>query len=307
MCTRLQRNMLAGLVLGVAATGLLAQDGPQSQREFLGQSFDINPNVSEVIRVRPPRRLGEAAETLRYWNQIAVNASGLDHTPLQAGESRKFGEQLGPGRSARAMAIVHIAMFDAVNSILGGYKSYTGIRAAPRTASLDTAIAQAAHDTLVAMFPSQAPSFDQLLAEDLVQAQPRTAQPRADGAAAGKRAAAAILALRKDDNSAGADPRMDGEWETSKLPGHWRQDPIGMAPVALGAHWGDVKPFVMRSATQFRAPPPPSMQSRAYTRAFAEVLALGGDGVEAHGGASPNRRLLGLRRHAKLVRAAAAL
>ena len=275
---------MAALLLGFAAPWSFAQDTgePQSQREFLGRAFDTNPNVTEVIRVRPPRRFGEAAETLRYWNQIAVNASGLDHTPVQPGEVRKFGEQLGPGRAARAMAIVHIAMFDALNSILGGYQSYTDVRSAPRIASLDAAIAQAAHDTLVAMFPSQAPSFGQLLAEDLVQAQPRVAQARAEGVAAGQRAAAAILAMRKDDNS--VDPTMD-KWETSNDPGHWRQDPIGMAPIALGAKWGDVQPFVLRSGTQFRAPPPPSMQSRAYTRAFEEVTALGGDGV-----ATPTKR-----------------
>ncbi len=281
MFSKLRQAVLASLVLGLAAPGLRAQDaaGPDSQREFLGESFDLSPNISEPIRVRPQRRLGEAVDTLRYWNQIAVNASGLDHTPLQPGETRKFGEQLGPGRAARAMAIVHIAMYDAVNSILGGYKSFTGIRSVARTASLDTAIAYAAHDTLVALFPSQAPSFDQLLAEDLIQAQPRTAQPRADGAATGKRAAAAILKLRANDRSDAVDPRLDGEWETSQLPGRWRQDPIGMAPVALGAHWGNVDGFVIPSSTRFRAPPPPSMQSTAYTRAFAEVVAFGGDGI----------------------------
>jgi vanadium-dependent haloperoxidase-like protein len=280
------RKGFAAAILCLLAPCAFAQDaaGPQSQREFLGPSFDTNPSTT-VIRVRPLRRYGEAAETLRYWNQIAVNASGLDHTPLQPGETRRFGEQLGPGRSARAMAIVHIAIFDALNSILGGYRSYTGVRSAPRTASLDAAIAQAAHDTLVAMFPSQAPSFGQLLTEDLVQAQARDGQAKADGIAAGKRAAAAILAMRGNDNSAGADPQMGTEWETSDDPGRWRQDPIGMAPVALGAKWGDVRPFVLRSGAQFRAPAPPSMQSRAYTRAFAEVAALGGDGVT-----TPTRR-----------------
>jgi hypothetical protein len=284
------------LLLGFSATCAFAQDGdgPRSQREVLGPSFDTNPNVADISRVRPPRRLGEAAETLRYWNQIAVNASGLDHTPVQGGETRRFGEQLGPGRSARAMAIVHIAMFDALNSILGGYRSYTDVRPARRTASLDAAIAQAAHDALVAMFPSQGPSFDQLLAEDLVQAQPRDSQSRADGIAAGRRAAAAILAMRADDNSAGADPQMGTEWDTSDDPGRWRQDPIGKAPIALGAKWGEVRPFVIRSATQFRAPAPPSMQSRAYTRAFAEVVALGGDGVTTKTERTDEQSLIGI-------------
>jgi hypothetical protein len=279
------------MLLGLAAPRLFAQE-PRSTREFLGPAFDLNPNIG-VIRVRPLRRLGAAADTLRYWNQIAVNASGLDHTPLQPGETRVFGEQLGPGRSARAMAIVHIAMFDAVASILGGFRTYTNVRSVPRTVSLDTAIAQAAHDALVALFPSQAPSFGQLLAEDLLQALPRDAQARADGVAAGQRAAAAILALRKDDKSAGADPQMGSEWETSNDPGRWRQDPIGLAPIALGAKWGAVRPFVTRSATQFRAPTPPSMQSRAYTRAFAEVIAVGGDGVVTRTQRTDEQTLIG--------------
>ncbi len=59
----------------------------------------------------------------------------LDHTPVAPGEHRMFGEQLGPGRSSRAMAIVHIAIFDAINAILGGYQSYTGIDSAPHPVS----------------------------------------------------------------------------------------------------------------------------------------------------------------------------
>ena len=62
-------------------------------------------------------------------------------------------------------------------------------------------------------------------------------------------------------------------------PGHWRQDPVSQVPIALGAKWGEVRPFVIRSAVRFRAPPPPPMSSEAYTRAFDEVKALGGDGI----------------------------
>src|SRR5262245_51529741 len=58
---------------------------------------------------------------VRHWNAIAIDASGLDHTPVTPQENRTFGEHLGPGRASRAMAIVHIAIFDAVNAIIGGY------------------------------------------------------------------------------------------------------------------------------------------------------------------------------------------
>src|SRR5437773_4640866 len=87
------------------------------------------------------------SDVVHRWNQIAIDATGLDHTPVAPGENRVFGEQLGPGRSSRAMAIVHIAIFDAVNALLGGYQSYTGVSAPQGGASMDAAGGQAGHDT----------------------------------------------------------------------------------------------------------------------------------------------------------------
>src|SRR5262245_26583703 len=89
-----------------------------------------------------------------HWNEVAVNASGLDHTPVAAGDTRVFGEQIGPGRSARAMAIVHIAIFEAMNAVNGGFKSYLRLPRTSGEVSVRAAIAVAARDTLVAMFPS---------------------------------------------------------------------------------------------------------------------------------------------------------
>src|SRR5215468_11836618 len=106
-------------------------------------------------------------DALHRWNVIAINATGLDHTPVGPGENRVFGEQFGPGRASRAMAIIHIAMFDALDAVVGGYTSYTGTQAAHGPMSIDAAIAQAARDTLAAMFPSQTETFDGYLAEDL--------------------------------------------------------------------------------------------------------------------------------------------
>lgn len=68
------------------------------------------------------------AELVRRWNGIAIDASGLDHTPNGPGVPvHTFGEQFGPTRASRAMAIVHIAMFDSIDAIVGGYQSYTEI------------------------------------------------------------------------------------------------------------------------------------------------------------------------------------
>jgi hypothetical protein len=214
---------------------------------------------------------------LQHWNTVAIDAGGVAHTPVEPGENRRFGEQLGPGRQARALAIVHIAIHDAVNAIVGKYTTYTGIGRASTIASVDAAMAQAAHDTLAALYPSQQASFKAELARDLFQISDTSAKK--EGIDAGRRAASAILSLRASDGSEHADPRMDSEYVASDQPGHWRQDPISLIPVALGAYWGKVKPFVMTSSSQFRAPAPPALTSAAYASAYNEVKRLGGDGV----------------------------
>jgi hypothetical protein len=174
------------------------------------------------------------------------------------------------------MAIVHIAIFEAMNAIAGGYRSYIGLPSAPRNTSMDAAIAQAAHDTLVALFPSQQASCDAQLAADLRQIPDGRAKRR--GIELGRRAAVAILAGRAHDGSRRAEPQVGVDFFTGEDPGEWRQDPVSQSPLALGAYWGQVKPFVLRSAHQFRVPPPPALNSPEYAAAFAEVKRLGGDG-----------------------------
>jgi hypothetical protein len=225
----------------------------------------------------PPGNGGGSAERVRHWNEVAINASGLDHTPVAPGENRVFGEQVGPVRSSRAMAIMHIAVFDAVNAIAGGYKSYTGIGPANPGTSMNCAIACAAHDTLCALFPSQRASFDGLLTIDLKQVP--NGRPKSDGIVLGQRTAAAILALRTNDGSDFVEPRVGIDFITSNEPGKWRQDPISHHPLALGAYWGQVKPFVLQSSSQFRAPVPPALNSAEYATAFNQVKAIGGDGI----------------------------
>jgi hypothetical protein len=217
-------------------------------------------------------------DRVHHWNRVAIDASGLDHTPVALGEDRVFGEQLGPGRAARAMAIVHIGIFDAVNAIAKRYRSFTGIHDAPDGASMDAAIAQAAHDTLVALFPSQKAHCDRLLAEELAAIKDGPA--KTNGIRTGMRAARAILARTADDGSDHPEPVLGTDYQTSGQPGSWRQDPISQVPVALGAHWGEVTPLVIPSASRFRTAPPPGMGTAAYSAAYNEVKRLGGDGVK---------------------------
>jgi len=278
---RLTLPALALFILGLA--GPAGADGfGGGIRDALGPLLDVEREVlrhsprPRVPGVRFPDEVG-ATSWVRHWNEIAIDATGLDHTPAAPGENRVFGEHLGPGRSSRAMAIVHVTIFEAVNAIVGGYESYTGLPPARRDTSLRAAIAQAAHDTLVALFPAQTVSFQARLAEDLG----RIAEGggKMAGIDLGRRAAHAILALRADDGSEHAEPRVGVDFITSGEPGKWRQDPVSRIPLALGARWSEVTPFVLTSADQFRVPPPPALDSWEYTEAFNEVKLLGGDGV----------------------------
>ena len=278
------------LLLGAGIAG--AQDAPSNPSEVYGAR--IQAAAVTVIPYSAVRKSTSTVDTLRYWNQIAIDASGFDHTPLQPGETRKFGEQLGPGRSARAMAIVHIAIYDAVNAVMGGYQRYAKVEPAQKPTSIDAAILAAAHDTLVALFPSQKSNFDQLYAADLQQILVKNAAQKAAGIALGQASAKAILAMRANDKSPGADPKMADEWPTNPQPGHWRQDPIGLAPIALGAHWGEVVPFVVLNAREFRTPAPPRMNSAAYTAAYNEVKSLGGDGVHTPTQRTPEQTHIGI-------------
>src|SRR5438094_8165939 len=75
------------------------------------------------------------------------------------------------------------------------------------------------------------------------------------------------------------EPQVGIDFTTSDEPGKWRQDPISQNPLALGAHWGEVAPFVLQAGDQFRVPPPPDLDRQEYTAAFNEVQAVVSDGT----------------------------
>ena len=281
-----------GLVALIALAGVAsarAENPVNGLRGAWGARYGSQASTAAAGHSQPAG--SDATDWLLRWNSIAIDASGLDHTPVQPGETRTFGEQFGPDRASRAMAIIHTAMFEALNAIEGGYRSYLGLRRERGNVSDRAAIAQAAHDTLVALFPSQRAQFDGALGEDLAAV--HEALPRARGVLLGRRAAAAILKRRAADGSQYVEPTLGVDWFTSDAVGHWRQDPIGQQPIALGAHWGEVRPFVLRRGNQFRVPPPPALDSAEYADAYAEVLRIGGDGVATPTDRTPEQTLIG--------------
>lgn len=234
-----------------------------------------------------PETTEDPGTWVQRWNSIAIDASGLDHTPTQVGEPSR-GEQMGPGRASRAMAITHIAMFEAVNSIAGQYESYIGLEPfAARPSSflaeethqlLKAAVAVASHDALVALFPAQKTRIDAFLMEDFAAIPDGAAEDQ--GAEIGRQAAEGILALRAGDGSAHAEPRVGVDYIPGDGPGEWRQDPVSAHPMAMGALWGQVTPFTLGNVVDFRVPPPPALDSPMYAAAFNEVKSMGGgDGM----------------------------
>ncbi|HYP25115.1 MAG TPA: chloroperoxidase [Blastocatellia bacterium] len=278
----LKRNRsLIFLTLAIFCLGAAVYAGSgqflRTFEDFWGERYGAPSSVQFSAQSREPVQLAPSAlRGIRRWNAISYNASGLDHTPLAPGEDRVFGHQLGPGRSARAMAITHIAIFEAVNAIDGTHKSYVDLPRANGRTSMEAAVAQAAHDTLVALYPSMASTFDTLLAEDIERIPD---SGKLAGINLGKRAAKAVLDLRADDGSQHAEPLLGAGFTPSDDAGKWRQDPISLLPVALGARWAEVRPFGLLSASQFRIPPPPAMDTPEYAAAYNEVQRLGGDGV----------------------------
>jgi membrane-associated phospholipid phosphatase len=254
--------------------------------------YRTQPGTRELPPRYSPPAGPNATLRLAYWNEVALRAIAVDHTPPYLASDIVAAEQPGPGRTSRVLAIVHIAIYDALNAIYKRYPGYSGELPAFRDSSPDAAIAQATHDTLVALYPRQSARLDAWLKADLARLP--AGRARQNGIDIGRRAASAILALRADDGSDYDEPVVGEDYYVSNAPGKWRPDPVSGIQVALGAYWRRLTPFVLQSSTQFRPPPPPALASSAYAAAFAEVSSLGGDGYRTPTRRSPAQTVIGI-------------
>jgi hypothetical protein len=177
---------------------------------------------------------------------------------------------LAPVQQTRVMAIVQVAVHDAVNAITGRYETYQSIGGSPAGASPEAAAIAAAHYALKALFGS-APGLDQQLDQQYAQSLAAHSISELDpGLEFGRSVAAGILALRAEDGSAqAAFPYIP---PGAGLPGIWV--PIG-SQQALLPGWGNVRPWVLRSASQFRPDAPPALDSKRYARDYKEVQEIG--------------------------------
>jgi hypothetical protein len=205
-----------------------------------------------------------ASDSVLDWNAVALQAVANDHTPSIVSTP----DQGGPTHTSRALAIVHAAIFDAVNSIDRSFVPYVAAKGGAKGASIDAAVARAAHDTLVNLYPTQKGFFD----DKLVEALDAIPNGRAEnlGQVVGAFVAKAILAARKKD---GSNAPMD--YTPGSDPGDHQVDPLHPDQGVLTPNWGKVKPFAVKKISQLNAPPPPSLTSQEYADAYNEVKLLG--------------------------------
>jgi PAP2 superfamily len=282
---------LAGVVTAALAVPALYSapafaDGGFNWGNSPSTSASVQGRITQ-LRAKSHINATNTLERLLGWHEVMLDANALDHTA-----SRYDGDQQGPTRNSRAFAITAIAVYDAVNAFDHKFQPYSTIAAAPAGASRDAAIAQAAYDTLTALYPKQKNRLKAIYNSDMAK-MPGTKAAIAAGSAVGAASAAAILASRVGDGSevgevgfglggniAGADINVRGDAVNSgnRAAPNWTPDPVGKARgVALGASWGAVKPFNLASGNQFRIPNYPTPGSARFTAAYNDAATNGAD------------------------------
>lgn len=168
-----------------------------------------------------------------------------------------------PFTSHRTMAILHVAMFDAIDSIDTRYKPYmVKLPAAPDN-SKEAAAAAAAGAVLVKLVPDAAADVQSTLASYLATVP--DGEAKAKGIQLGQEVAAKILAARENDGASAPDAYRP------------RTQPGVYIPTAMPVGWqvASMTPFVLASPSQFRAKPPPSLRSAEWARDYNEIKDLG--------------------------------
>lgn len=189
------------------------------------------------------------ADAVTDWNEKAVGAV--------------YAARQSPDVQSRNLAIVHIAIFEALNSIEPRYKPYRKPLPVEPGALSEAAAAAAAHHALVKLFPDQAKDFDSALQAALAKLP--DGPGKASGIRLGEQSAALILAEREKD---GATAPIT--YRPFTLPGKY-------VPTQFPASstWHAVKPFALKSGSQFRPPAPYALSDARWAADYNEVKRMG--------------------------------
>jgi hypothetical protein len=219
-----RRVLLCGILLGLIGHGALAR---------------VAADAADV----------QGAEVVRLWNEIATDAIAV--TGANA-----------PASSGVLIAMVQLAVYDAVVAIRGGFRPYAAAIWAPHGTSVAAAAAQSAHDVLVNLLPAQKAALDAKLTTTLAGIQNGPA--KAQGIWVGQHAATAILANRSSDGRFAPVPYAFDP----PGPGVYQPTPPAFSTSPLVPWVALVRPFTMTSPSQFRPAPPPPLDSHRWARGY---------------------------------------
>jgi hypothetical protein len=189
-----------------------------------------------------------------HWNELAVR------TDLAAAQTNQEG--------MLHLAYVQAAVFDAVDAVDGGFRPYVGHLRARGHVDGDAAVAAAAHRVLVTQYPVQTAMLDADYTTALAAIPDGQAKTR--GVTVGEQAATDLLQTRTGDGF-----EADVPYTFGSGPGVWVLPTDNPVTTPATPWMAKMRPFVMRSADQFRPGPPPSLTSAAYARSYQETMQYG--------------------------------
>ncbi|MFL6180382.1 MAG: vanadium-dependent haloperoxidase, partial [Actinomycetes bacterium] len=213
------------------------------------------PDVQAATPSRTARALPVNSDVVVDWSRIVFEAAMTDDGYVSF---------MGP----RHQAMMHIAMHDALNAVYPRFDQYAYFGRS-NGANPVAAVAKAAHDVLVAVYPAQQAKLDAELATWLTTVP--TGSGRSKALAIGAKAAAAIVALRQND---GTDVDLfSPDYTPGTQPGDYQFVPP--YDFAFAEDLRHATPFGLESPEQFRVPAPPALTSRTYATAYNEVKSVG--------------------------------
>lgn len=223
-----------GICLGMSSPGTLLADGGSSNGVMSEGGF----NSSGAIVIA--------------WNQELLHIV------------RMSGIQPATIHPTRSFAMLHVAIYDAVESITRNIPPLN----AQTSALPDAAGATAGHDILTVLYPTMKTELDQQLASELAGFPNGTNKQQ--GIQVGHTIAEHVVASRANDGSSTTPPLF----VPGNQPGNYRLTPPDFAAPVF-TNWQNVTPFVLNTASQFRPAPPPALTSQAYMQALNEVKSIG--------------------------------
>ena len=201
---------------------------------------------------------GQAINPVVQWNRTLLS---IVRTP---------GAQPATVHATRSFAIMHAAIYDAVNAIDRTHEPYlVHLNGVPAKTSQEAAADSAAHEILVALYPALEQQLDAAFQLSLVQIP--DGRDKMMGIIVGQTVADQLLVLRSNDG-ANAQPIP---YIFGTAPGDYQSTPPNFPKQPQFTHWSHVTPFALDSASQFRPGPPPALISDSYTEAFNEVKSQG--------------------------------